>query len=279
MSHLAPHDWIAPDWPAPPHVHALCTTRNGGVSAAPYGSLNLGLATADEAAAVAANWAQVQAALDAHGRAVRPVLLHQVHGTDVLEVDEATPQRQRADASTTREPGVACVAMAADCLPVLLTDSAGTRVAAAHAGWRGLAGGVLEAVLEHFRASVGANHTHYAINNVAPWPLDVIAWIGPGIGADSFEVGPEVRRAFVGADAGAAAHFRPSPVARGKWLADLAGLARRRLHAAGVRSIHGNDGSPQWCTFGEVSRFFSHRRDNAALGGTGRMAALVWRNP
>ncbi len=278
MQSSLPHDWIVPDWPAPAHVRALCTTRSGGVSAPPYDSLNLGPACGDAPEAVAANWQRVQAALQAGGRAVRPVCLHQVHGTRVLELDPGTPERQQADAATTRQPGVACVAMAADCLPVLLTNRAGTRVAAAHAGWRGLAAGVLETVVECFQAEAGASGRDVAMKSVAndePGAAgDLLAWIGPGIGPRSFEVGAEVRAAFIAHTPDAAAHFEARP--QGKFLADLAGLARQRLRAAGVRQLHGNDGSHAWCTLGNASRFFSHRRDSALLGATGRMAAFIW---
>ena len=155
--------------------------------------------------------------------------------------------------------------MVADCLPVLFTDRAGGFVAAAHAGWRGLAGengvGVLEATLK----SIGALKTR------AP---DILAWLGPCIGAKQFEVGDEVRDAFASSNLTALRHF--TPTTRGKWLADLRGLARQRLRALGITQIYGNDGSVAWCTASDPSRFFSHRRDSASLGGSGRMAACIW---
>lgn len=281
------HDWLIPDWPAPAQVRALCTTRNGGVSAAPHDSLNLGLGTQDAPQAVAANWQRLQAALQAmqpDGQPVHPVRLRQIHGTAVLPIERATPDQQAADASTTSAAGVACVVMAADCLPVLLTNRAGTRVAAAHAGWRGLAGGVLENVLQSFRAQTIAGQAMTAIESEAKNAGNaetVMAWIGPGIGAQAFEVGPEVRAAFVAHDPAAAQHFqaRPGKASCGgdKYLADLAALARQRLRAAGVTSIHGNDSSKAWCTVANASRFFSYRRDHRVLGGSGRMAALIWR--
>ncbi|SDL98274.1 conserved hypothetical protein [Oryzisolibacter propanilivorax] len=277
VNHLPPHpDWIVPDWPAPARVRALCTTRRGGVSAAPFDSLNLGLSTGDRPAAVAANWAAVEAALHGGraGAAVRPVRLDQVHGTRVLQLGPGTQERQPADAAATRASGIACVALAADCLPVLLADRAGTQVAAAHAGWRGLAAGVLDNAVACFSALDRENKGLLAIENGALGGDEVLAWIGPGIGPQAFEVGPEVRAAFLAHDPAAALHFQAA--AGGKYWADLAGLARQRLRAAGVRHIHGNDGSLAWCTFANASRFFSYRRDHAALGGTGRMAALVW---
>lgn len=261
-------NWLVPDWPAAPRVRALCTTRQGGVSAPPRDSLNLGAGVGDGPQAVAQNWDIVRRAMAAHsrGQAVRPLRMHQVHGVRLLDaVGAATPDGLCADASSTTEAAVACVALAADCLPVLFTDRAGTRVAAAHAGWRGLVAGVLEAALAPFRAAAGQG------------PLDVLAWLGPCIGPSAFEVGPEVRDAFCARAPEARACFRAAP--GGKFLADLAGLARQRLHAQGVQAVHGNDGSAPWCTVGNPGRFFSHRRDTPAFGSTGRMAACVWLVP
>ncbi|WP_404299670.1 peptidoglycan editing factor PgeF [Alicycliphilus denitrificans] len=276
VAHTVPHDWLRPDWPAPAHVHALCTTRNGGVSAPPYDSFNLGRLVGDDPAAVQANWAALQAAVSAAGRPVRPVYLCQVHGTTVQPLDAGTPEGGAADACTTATPGVACTVMAADCLPVLLTNRAGTRVAAAHAGWRGLAAGVLEETLKSFMAQCPMGKAQAAIKNaVAEAPQEVLAWLGPCIGPQAFEVGAEVRAAFCDHDPQASAYFKPQGNA-GKWLADLAGLARQRLRAQGVTALYGNDGSPAWCTVGNPSRFFSHRRDSSLLGASGRMAACIW---
>lgn len=276
MTHPVPFDWLRPDWPAPPHVRALCTTRSGGVSAAPYGSFNLGRYVGDASEAVQANWATLQAALSAGGCAVRAVYLRQVHGTDVQPLDPQTPDGLDADACTTQAAGVACIVMAADCLPVLFTNRAGTRVAAAHAGWRGLAGGMLEAALKPFSAPAQVDQAQVAIKKIASEePDEVIAWLGPCIGPEAFEVGPEVRDAFCAQDPQAGAYFRPHGSA-GKLLADLAGLARHRLRAQGVTALYGNDSSPAWCTVGNPSRFFSHRRDTPVLGTSGRMAACVW---
>ena len=277
VTHTLMHDWLRPDWPVPAHVHALCTTRNGGVSAPPFDSLNLGHHVGDDPAAVRANWAVLQAALDAAaGRPVHLAWLHQVHGTVVQPLDCASVPGRDADACTTTLPGVACTVMAADCLPVLLTNRAGTRVAAAHAGWRGLAAGVLEAALQSFWQETPAGQAPEAINTVASQRgQEILAWLGPCIGPQAFEVGDEVRAAFCAQDPQAARHFRPQGRA-GKWMADLAGLARQRLRAQGVTALYGNDGSTPWCTVANASRFFSHRRDSARLGGSGRMAACIW---
>ncbi len=254
-------DWLIPDWPAPPAVRAVCTTRAGGVSAPPYDSLNLGDHVGDDAAHVVANRARLEQAIGA-----RPVFLHQVHGTQVLQLTASTPHASQADACITNEPGVACTVMVADCLPVLFTTEQGDWVAAAHAGWRGLAGqggvGVLENTLRFFCA---LSHM-----NQAQTVPKMMAWLGPCIGPAAFEVGGEVRQALVATDAQAGACFTALPT--GKWLADLAGLARLRLRAAGVTQVFGNDGSAAWCTVGNASRFFSHRRDRVS----GRFAASIW---
>jgi YfiH family protein len=180
-----------------------------------------------------------------------------------------------ADACVTSVPGLACTIMVADCLPVLLTNRQGTRVGAAHCGWRGLAGdgttGVLETFFESFWHDPSAGRSRAAIEKIAS---ETIAWLGPCIGADAFEVGAEVRDAFCAADPGATVCFRAR--GGGKFLADLAGLARRRLQRLGVATVAGNDGSAVWCTVSQPQRFFSHRRDAVALGSTGRLAACVW---
>ncbi|WP_295541948.1 peptidoglycan editing factor PgeF [uncultured Pseudacidovorax sp.] len=249
-------DLIRPDWPAPPGVHALCTTRDGGVSGEAQGGgragLNLGTHVGDDPATVAENRARLARAAGA-----RPVYLQQVHGSTCARLDAASADGLEADACITADPGLACTIMVADCLPVLLCDAEGRQVAAAHCGWRGLAGGVLERTV----AAFGPART-------------LLAWLGPCIGPTAFEVGPEVRAAFIAADEGAAACFVPGAAA-GKWLADLPALARRRLAALGVRDVHGNDGGAAWCTVGNPSVFFSYRRDGRV---SGRFAALVWRD-
>ena len=254
-------DWLVPDWPAPSPVRALCTTRAGGVSAAPYDALNLGDHVGDALADVLANRDRLAGAM-----AAQPVFLHQVHGRVAAHLTGLTLASVVADASFTTQPGLACTAMVADCLPVLFTDTRGTVVAAAHAGWRGLLGldgqGVLESIYKQIMA----------LAQVSPVQVTtkIIAWMGPCIGPTAFEVGPEVRAAFIAQQPAAAALFaRHGP---DKWLADLPGLARLRLQALGLQDIYGNDGSPQWCTVGNPSRFFSYRRS----GVCGRMAACIW---
>ncbi|WNO03815.1 peptidoglycan editing factor PgeF [Rhodoferax mekongensis] len=254
-------DWIIPDWPAPLRVRALCTTRQGGVSSAPYDSLNLGLHVADDAAAVGVNRQRLAQAVGG-----RPVFLNQVHGNSCVHLEASTPDGTEADACYATQPGTVCTIMVADCLPVLFAAADGSWVAAAHAGWRGLAGvggqGVLEETLKCFSAPAPVDSAQ-----VAP---EIIAWLGPCIGPQAFEVGDDVRGAFVEALPAATACF--TPLSSGKWLADLPALARQRLQLAGVNSIWGNDGSTAWCTVSNPSRFFSHRRDRVS----GRLAACIW---
>jgi hypothetical protein len=262
-----PFDWMTPDWPAPPSVRALFTTRAGGVSAPPFDSFNLGDHVRDDPAAVTHNRQRLAQATGA-----RPVFLQQVHGTAVAVLDAQTPDGTVADACVSTQRRVACTVMVADCLPVLFTDAAGTVVAAAHAGWRGLAGGVLEACADRFAQAVVQRHPGADATQV---PRDTLAWLGPCIGPQAFEVGEEVREAFVAWRGEAAACFVALPHA-GKFLANLPQLARLRLQAMGIAQVHGNDGSLAWCTVTRSSRFFSHRRDAARLGSTGRMAASIW---
>ena len=245
---------IQPDWPGPPGVGALMSTRLGGVSLPPCDSLNLGAMVGDDAADVAENRSRWARALGA-----RPVWLNQVHGNHVVRIGAHDVGREpaAADAAWSDQPGLACTVLVADCLPVLFASSDGRAVAAAHAGWRGLAGGVLEATLAALRE--GANVQ----------PAAVIAWLGPCIGPRSFEVGADVLQAF-GALGHASPRFvsRPRPDGSPRWLADLQALARARLTQAGVQQIHASG----LCTVEDASRFFSFRRD----GRTGRMAASVW---
>jgi len=236
------------DWPAPGGVRAVSTTRQGGFSQPPFAGFNLGAHVGDDPGAVAAN----RAWLVEHWALPRPpAWLSQVHGTRVVELtgDEGAAPLQ-VDAAWTRVPGVVCAVMTADCLPVLLCDESGTRVAAAHAGWRGLSAGVLEATV----AALGS-------------PGRLLAWLGPAIGPSAFEVGEDVRTAFVADDQAAAAAFRNADVP-GKYFADIYRLADLRLRRAGVTRIFGGGA----CTSREVDRFFSFRRD----GVTGRMASLIW---
>ncbi|MES2879458.1 MAG: peptidoglycan editing factor PgeF [Pseudomonadota bacterium] len=254
-------DWLIPQWPAPANVHALCTTRAGGRSLAPYDSLNLGDHVGDAPGDVAANRAVLHQAMG-----VKPVFLSQVHGTHVERISGDTAHGTQADGCITDQPRLACTIMVADCLPVLFTNEQGTQVAAAHAGWRSLAGqvgnGILEAVLACFRALAPVDSAQAATK--------IIAWLGPCIGPQEFEVGDDVRDAFVLQDPAAQALFVPK--SSGKWRANLQGLARLKLVAQGVTQIYGNDGSRDWCTVSNPSRFFSHRRDRVS----GRLAACIW---
>ena len=237
-------NWLTPDWPAPASVKACVTTREGGVSEAPFDSLNLGDHVDDRPEAVAEN----RRRLTDHF-SIQPAWLQQVHGIAVAHADPGIVAT--ADASWTATPGIACAAMTADCLPALFCDRAGTRVAAAHAGWRGLCDGVLEQTLQQF-----------------PQPAHVMAWLGPAIGPSAFEVGDEVRQAFVQKDAKAQAAFVAVQAKPGKWLADLYQLATMRLNACGVTQIYGGG----FCTYTDAKRFYSYRRD----GQTGRMASCIW---
>lgn len=243
-------EWIVPEWPAPTRVRAFVTTRAGGVSTGAYASLNLGVSVGDDPDAVAENRARVRAALPDD-----PVWLKQVHGTDVIDAD-AHPRLPHADASIASAPGTVCAIQVADCVPVLFTDVSGSVVAAAHAGWRGLAGGVLSNTVAAMQArGAGAR--------------DILAYIGPGIGASAFEVGRDVYEAFTARDRGASEAFVAQP--SGKWLANLHALVQRALRSAGVTRVYGEP----LCTVSDAARFFSYRRDRI----TGRFAAVIWRVP
>ena len=253
--------WFLPEWPAPARVRSLSTLRGGGVSdgeAHRYASLNLATHVGDDPDAVRRNRDHLRAALPAD-----PLWLHQVHGTKVIDADRTMSQDgvpPEADAAVTRSAGRVLAVMTADCLPVLLADRAGTVVAVAHAGWRGLAAGVIENTVRTMNVK----------------PDDIVAWLGPAIGPREYEVGSDVRDAFVFHDLVATdiAHADPAAIdafelrANGKYLADLYHLARRRLERVGVTDVHGGDA----CTYTERKRFFSFRRD----GKTGRMATLIW---
>ena len=270
-------DWIIPDWPAPKNVQAVFTTRSGGQSRGVYSAMNLGDHVQDNPSDVLANRVLLEQTL-----AVRPVFLSQVHGVRALALSAQTPNGVVADASYTHLPQLACAIMVADCLPILLTDDQGTFVAGAHAGWRGLAGQSLSGdnpatVAEKFPGCLGVLEALLG-QNCPITQLDngfnaskVIAWLGPCIGPQAFEVGPEVKAAFEMHDPEAASCFKAGH--SGKYLADLAGLARQRLNALGISKVFGNDSTLPWCTVSNPSRFFSYRRD----GMTGRMAAFIWR--
>ena len=245
------------DWQLPLGIQAICTTRVGGVSLAPYDSLNLGDHVHDDPHHVALNRNLLKQQL----HSARPVFLKQVHGVDVLQLRPDVQDGAIADACWTQEPHLACTIMVADCMPILLTDAKGTTVAAAHAGWRGLAHGVIENTVNTLCEQSGAPAS------------DLLVWLGPCIGPSSFEVGAEVRQAFLQADKDSESCFTEHPHHPNKYLADLPALARQRIRSLGVQSIAGNDGSDAWCTVQQASKFFSYRRD----GVTGRFAACIWR--
>jgi YfiH family protein len=236
---------ITPDWPAPVTVRAYTTTRAGGVSQPPFDTLNLGGHAGDDARAVAENRRRLTRALGSIGE---PRWLHQVHGTRVAELNGKAPVGD-ADAAVSRRPGEVCVVTTADCLPVLLSNRAGTTVAAVHAGWRGLAAGIVKA----------------AVAALDEPPNAILAWLGPAIGPSIYQVGDPVRESFLAADAGAGAAFTARD---GAWLCDLYALARRQLAACGVTAVYGGG----FCTYSESARFFSYRRDERC----GRMASLIW---
>ena len=243
-------DWLVPDWPAPVSVHAGTTTRLGGVSVAPYDSLNLGDHVGDNVAAVAANRSLLK---QGHGLPAEPVWLKQVHGIAVVDA-AVVSDVPVADASFSHQSNIVCAVMTADCLPVLLCDQAGSVVAAVHAGWRGLADGVIEATVKQMGVAAS----------------NLMAWLGPAIGPKAFEVGDEVRQQFIAQDPQAVEAFQPSALssAPGRWLADIYLLARQRLARLGIEQVYGGD----CCTYSDAERFYSYRRD----GVTGRMAALIW---
>jgi polyphenol oxidase len=241
-------DWLQADWPAPSGIRAISTFRGGGTSPIRFNSLNLGAHVGDDPAAVAENRARL---VRAAGLPSEPCWLTQVHGVAVKNLDAEAGDSAAADAAFTRQPGRVCAILSADCLPVLFASESGDVVGAAHAGWRGLAAGVIEAI-------VGAMGV----------PAEqLLAWFGPGIGPRHFEVGTEVRDAFLGRDTGADQAFTRN--SRGRFLADLQALARRRLGTLGVTRVYGGGE----CTYASADRYFSHRRD----GNTGRQATLIWR--
>lgn len=243
---MIPREWITPDWPAPARVRAFVTTRHGGVSAGEYASLNLGTRGGDDPRNVASNRLVVRDHLPS-----TPRWMAQVHGTAVCDLDAIGDiDVATADAAVTGKPGTVGAVLTADCMPLFVADRGGTRVGVAHAGWRGMAAGVIE----------------NAVSSLGVDPREVIAWMGPTIGPTAFEVGPEVREAFVAADPGAHAAFAPH--VPGKFMADLYALARQRLARAGVREVHGGG----YCTYRETQRFFSYRR----VPESGRMGAFIW---
>jgi hypothetical protein len=290
-----PSHW-QPDWPAHARVKALVTTRQGGFSLPPWDSFNLGDHVGDNAEHVQSN-----RALLAERTGVKMCFLNQVHGLNCAGLGVGSAAGHQADASATTEAGVACTILVADCLPVLFAHPKGTVVAAAHAGWRGLAG-----VTQGGEQSEGdvLSHTYKKYSDLSLYDnrefaiefdskseavASCMVWLGPCIGPRAFQVGEEVRDAFLTqwsrrdaggqtaiSEADVQACFAPLPGVRGKFLANLSGLARLRLSALGINQIYGNDGSDAWCTYSQPSVWFSHRRDTAVRGATGRMAACIW---
>ena len=280
-------DWLIPNWPAPPHVKAVFTSRGiadtgfaskSGVSQPPFDAFNLGDHVGDDANHVMANRHMLQTLIGA-----KPIYLKQVHGTKVEPLQPKTPHGTEADACITTHQKLACTIMVADCLPVLFTDMQGSFVAAAHVGWRGLAGGVLKqsisAILEQKMALASVSYVYTATN--------IIAWLGPCIGPSTFEVGAEVKAAFDETLPHSASFFKSTVDANTskstgnsteKYLADLACLARLNLKQLGIPAsqIYGNDSTIDWCTVSNPSRYFSHRRNAVSLGSSGRMAGCIW---
>lgn len=246
MTLLSTPDWIEAEWSAPRRVRAISTTRLGGSSPRPFASLNLGSRSGDDTASVERNRSRLCAAAELPSE---PAWLRQVHGTHVVRADGDV--EAEADGQWTSTPGQVLAILTADCLPVVMTDSAARRVAVAHAGWRGLASGVIENTVRVLRQP----------------EMDLHAWLGPCIGPEVYEVGLDVYEKFVQADPGSERHFQQGR-RNNRWLADLPGLARRRLEKSGVRSVAGGE----WCTYSDPERFYSYRRD----GMTGRMATLAW---
>lgn len=253
---------LKPNWPAPAYVHAWMSTREGGVSTPPWDSLNLGDHVGDSPEHVSANRARAAEVIGA-----KAIYVRQIHGVDGIEVNHHTPFNTEADVAWTTQEGVACTMMVADCLPILVCHPHRKWVAAAHAGWRGLAGKQGQGVVETLAS---------AIRSEGMATQDCLAWLGPCIGSSAFEVGPEVLAAFDNNGVNTHAKSFFTPAAQGKYRADLAGLARQRLQRAGFKNLFGNDSSLSWCTYTQASKYFSHRRDAAALGRTGRMAAYIW---
>lgn len=251
-----------PNWPAPDFVQALMTTREGGVSEAPWHALNLGDHVGDKPEDVQANRALVAQAMQAPA-----IYLRQVHGVKGVAIDLHTPDHTEADVAWTSETGVACTMMVADCLPILVCHPHQKWVAAAHAGWRGLAGENGHGVVETLAATVRLQGL---------LPKDCLVWLGPCIGSTAFEVGPEVLMAFENQISAETRKTFFVPTAQGKFMADLASLAKHRLQLAGFQNLYGNDSSLSWCTYQQTSKYHSHRRDAALLGSAGRMAAYIW---
>lgn len=280
-----PATWLIPQWPHITGMQAVFSSRDGGHSQAPWNSLNLGSHVGDNHMDVMANRAVFTKHISKFsGSDVHPIFLNQVHGCAIAHLQVLNNgDSQDFDACVTSERRQACTIMVADCLPVLFAHRKGWTVAAAHAGWRGLAGqhgrGILECLWDAYCAEV-RQQAHNTLLPTEAIAADTQIWLGPCIGPRYFEVGPEVRAAFMASDAQASVHFQSLAqhhvFSNEKWLANLAGLARQRLQALGLHAVYGNDSSAHWCTYSNPSVFFSHRRDAATLGSTGRMAAAIW---
>lgn len=242
---------ITPDWPAPRSIAAFTTTRHGGCSEGAYASFNLALHVEDDPDCVKANRAELKKNIPLP---TEPLWLKQIHSTDVIKITQQSPQDITADGSWTQEANTICAIFTADCLPVLLCDQKGSCVAALHAGWRGLASGILETGVQQLPAD----------------PKDLLAWLGPAISQEHYEVGEEVRQAFIAYDPQAQHAFKPSE-RKDHWYIDIYFLARQRLQSVGVHAIYGGD----HCTYRESDQFYSFRRDKE----TGRMASLIWIKP
>lgn len=249
-SSLNPFQWVIPTWPAPLNVKAFTTVRQGGISRAPYDSFNLALHVGDNPEAVLANRTQLKQAANL---LQEPLWLTQTHSTRVVDVADFADLKKMhdfidADASVAFKPNQVCVVLTADCLPILLCDKAGTRISAIHAGWRGLAGGIVEAAVQKLNCD----------------PKNLVAWLGPAIGPDAYEVRADFLAAFK--EHQSEVTFKPKE--KGYWLANMYELARIRLQRAGVTAIYGGE----FCTYQDSARFYSFRRS----GVTGRMATLIW---
>ena len=237
-----PEHWLIPDWPAPTNIRAGTTLRNGGVSLSPYDSLNLGDHVGDDPAAVAENRRRLNLPSE-------PIWLRQTHSTRIINAAHCTPGQEKADGSVSTQANIICSVLTADCLPLLICDRAGTQVAAVHAGWRGLADGIIE----------------QAITTLPARPEELLIWLGPAIGAKAYEVGSEVREIFIAHDPAAEEAFTTH---KGKWLMNIYQLARQRLQTLKVTATYGGN----HCSFHEQKQFYSYRRD----GVTGRMASVIW---
>ena len=238
-----PEHWLLPDWPAPANIHAGTSLRQGGISLPPYDSLNLGDHVGDDPAAVAENRRRLKLPGE-------PVWLRQTHSTRIVDAARCPPGPIEADGSTSTQTGIICAVLTADCLPLLICDRKGSQVAAVHAGWRGLAAGIIETAVKKFTANGS----------------ELLVWLGPAIGAEAYEVGDEVREIFITQHPAAESAFQTSGK---KWLMDIYQLARQRLQQLGIHSIYGGE----HCTFREAEYFYSYRRD----GVTGRMASVIWK--